>query len=85
MLAEDRSSLFGGGGAPGAKIVGGPLEQVKDPEAKELFSMLAVLAEDVPAPMPALELIWCAKKGLQPCSVNLNDRSQFTTRVNFAV
>ena len=52
--------------APGSKIVGSSLSQVQDPEACEMFSAMAVAAEDVPLPMVALELVWCAKKGLSP-------------------
>ena len=67
LLTEDRGAAFGDNGNQlGAKIVGSSLAQIKDPEALELFSAMAVLAEDVPAPMSALELIWCAQKEAVP-------------------
>ena len=69
MLSEDRNSIFGGssdGGGIGDKVVGSSLAQVTDTDARDLFQMLAVLPEDVPAPMPVLELVWSAKRSVAP-------------------
>ena len=69
MLEEDRTSIFAGqadGGTDtfGAKVVGGSLAAVSDPEARRLFGVLAVAPEDVPVPMAALELVWCSGTGM---------------------
>ena len=61
MLEEDRQSVL-----VGTKIVSSSLEQMESTEARELFRMLSVVAEDVRVPMPALELIWCAHRKLEP-------------------
>ena len=67
MLAEDRDSLFVEDGSRlGSTIVGSSLDQVKEPGAKALFTMLAVAAEDVPVPMSAVELVWCAHNDVVP-------------------
>lgn len=56
----------------GSKVVGGSLAAVDDLGARELFAAMAVAAEDVPVPMAALELIWCAKTGAGPPLSKLN-------------
>ena len=66
LLEESKSSVLGGGDEVGARIVGSSLGQIEDAGARELFSALAVAAEDVPVPMAALELVWCSKAGLDP-------------------
>ena len=69
MLSEDRNSIFGGssdGGGIGDKVVGSSLAQVTDTDARDLFQLLAVLPEDVPAPMSVLELVWSAKRSVAP-------------------
>ena len=70
LLAESKSSVLGGdgsgGGELGSQIVGSSLSQVRDPNARRLFVAMAAAAEDVQVPMPALELVWCAKEGLEP-------------------
>ena len=48
LLSEDRTSLFVEDGVQlGSTIVGSSLNQVRDPEAKALFAMLAVSAEEI--------------------------------------
>ena len=69
MLQEDRSSVLAsgnGGSGAGGRIVGSSLESMKDVAAKELFTMLAVVPEDVPVPLGAIELIWCAHTEQKP-------------------
>lgn len=67
LLEEDKEAVLGGDGMlSSAKIVGSSLSQVKTPEAKELFSAMAIVAEDVPVPLAALELIWCAWTSATP-------------------
>ena len=66
LLEENKDSVLGGGEAVGAQIVGSSLSQVKDQDARELFSAMAVAAEDVLMPLVALELVWCSCKGTQP-------------------
>ena len=68
MMSENKGAVLaagGGGGdgaAAGSHIVGSSLSSMADGEAKELFTMLAVAPEDVPIPLAALELIWCAHR-----------------------
>ena len=49
----------------GSRIVLGSFLRL-DESAQELFRMMAVLPEDVPVTMPALELILCSKEGIVP-------------------
>lgn len=51
--AADEASL-------GERIVGSSLASLHEDDTREVFSALAVCAEDVPTPAGALELIWCA-------------------------
>ena len=65
MPAGGRTALFSGDGDMlGSRIVGGSAAQVNDQDARGLFSMMAVVAEDVPVPMPVFELLWCVHRGV---------------------
>ena len=68
MLEEDRTALFSSGddNMLGSRIVGSSVAQVGDQDARDLFWMMAVVAEDVPVPMPVLELLWCAHRDVEP-------------------
>ena len=75
LLIEDPGQLLldgggdeatGGLGQLGERVVGSSLAAIKDVDTRELFAALAVAPEDVPVPMPALELVWCAHKQLEP-------------------
>ena len=67
MLEEDRTALFSGDDDMlGSRIVGSSVAQVSDQDARDLFWMMAVVAEDVPVPMPVLELLWCAHRDVEP-------------------
>ena len=55
LLLEDRGAVFDSqhDGRLSTRIVGTSLAAVEDPEARELFFAMAVVAEDVPAPKVA--------------------------------
>ena len=66
MLEVDREGVLmsdGDGDFLGNRIVGSSVAQIQDNDVRDLFGMFAVVPEDVPVPMPALELLWCAHRG----------------------
>ena len=67
LLEENKHSVLGGLGeqSVGFHICGSSVKQT-DPEAQKLFYAMSVVPEDVPAPMCALELIWCSASGDGP-------------------
>lgn len=70
MLDENKSSLLSEVGTQhsgevvglGARVVGGSLDalQQKNPAALELFKIMSIVPEDVPAPVVVLGLLWCS-------------------------
>lgn len=67
LLQEDGASILGSHqSGVGHQIVTTSLNDLGDPRTREVFTMMAVLPEDVPVPMQALELIWCASHELEP-------------------
>ena len=67
MLQENMGAALGSRqGTLGSNIVGSSLNQVTDQDACTLFNVMSVCAEDVPTPIPAMELIWCAGTSTSP-------------------